>query len=60
MFPSGKAAGYDDIPMSIIKRSINSIAYPLTHVINLSITSGIVPKEMKIAHVVPLFKSGDN
>ena len=53
-FPSGKAAGYDDLPMSIIKPSINSIACPLTHVINLSITSGIVPKNMKIARLVPL------
>ena len=58
-FPSGKAAGYDNISMSIIKRSIHVIGQPLTHIINMSITNGIVPKEMKIARVVPLFKSGD-
>ena len=58
-FPSGKAAGYDNISMSIIKRSIHVIAQPLTHIINMSITNGIVPKEMKIARVVPLFNSGD-
>ena len=33
-FPAGKSAGYDNIPMSIIKRSIGSISSPLTHVIN--------------------------
>ena len=30
-FPAGKSAGYDNIPMAIIKRSINSISSPLTH-----------------------------
>ena len=54
-----KSAGYDNIPMSIIKRSICSISSPLTHIVNLSITHGIVPDELKIARVVPIFKSGD-
>ena len=58
-FPAGKSAGYDNIPMSIIKRSICSVSSPLTHIVNLSITHGIVPDELKIARVVPMFKSGD-
>mgnify|MGYP002803405145 CR=1 FL=1 len=58
-FQSIKAAGYDKIPMSIIKRIIDIIAEPIAHIINLSITSGIVPDEMKIARVIPLFKAGD-
>ena len=58
-FPAGKSAGYDNIPMSIIKRSIGSISSPLTHIINLSVIHGIVPDELKIARVVPIFKSGD-
>ena len=58
-FPAGKSAGYDNIPMSIIKRSIGSISSALTHIINLSIIHGIVPDELKIACVVPIFKSGD-
>jgi hypothetical protein len=33
---------------------ISIIAEPLVHIINLSITSGIVPDEMKIACVIPL------
>ena len=28
-FQSGKAAGYDNIPMSVIKQTIDSIAEPL-------------------------------
>ena len=58
-FQLRKAAGYDNIPMSIIKQSINFISSPLAHIINLSIMHGIVPDQMKIARVVPLFKSGD-
>ena len=45
--------------MLIIKQTINLISEPLTHIINLSITHGIVPNEMKIARVIPLFKAGD-
>ena len=45
--------------MSLIKLTIDSIAEPLTYIINLSITHGIVPDEMKIARVIPLFKAGD-
>ena len=40
-------------------QSINAISQPLTHIINLSITHGIVPDEMKIARVIPLFKADD-
>ena len=58
-FISGKAAGYDQIPVSIIKQSIHLISEPLTHIINLSIYHGIVPDEMKIARVIPVFKSDD-
>ena len=45
--------------MSIIKQSIHLISEPLTHIINLSIYHGIVPDEMKIARVIPVFKSDD-
>ena len=48
-FSSGKAAGFDTIPRSIIKQSINVISQPLTNIINLSIIYGIVPDEIKIA-----------
>ena len=56
-FASGKAAGYDNIPMSIIKESIQIISGPLAHIMNLSIAHGVVPDQMKIARVVPLFKA---
>ena len=45
------------IPMSIIKQSIHLISEPLTHIISVSIYHDIVPDEMKIARVIPVFKS---
>ena len=45
--------------MSIIKQTIDIIDEPIAHMINLSITSGIVPDEMKVACVIPLLKAGD-
>jgi hypothetical protein len=53
-------SGYDNIPMWIVRDSRNLILEPLTHLFNLSITSGIVPQQLKIARVVPIFKSGEN
>ena len=55
---TGKAAGYDNIPMLLIKTTIEVIAKPLSHIINLSFRSGTVPDQMKISRVIPLFKSG--
>ena len=45
--------------MNLIKESIDIIISPLTCMINLSITSGIVRKQLKIARVIPSFKSGE-
>lgn len=50
--------GYDEIPPKILKHSVNYLVKPLTHIINLIIRTGIFPDNMKIAKVIPLFKSG--
>ena len=44
---------------SVLKKIIDLIVIPLHHVINLSFTQGVVPNQLKIARVVPVFKSGD-
>ena len=46
--------------MSVIKQTIASVAGPLTRVINLPIVHGIVPDEVKISLVVPVFKAGQD
>ena len=53
------AAGHDKVPMWCVKESISHISEPLTYIITLFITSGVVPDQMKLACVVPLFKSDD-
>ena len=51
--------GYDDIPLKLLKSSISGISVPLSHLINISIVSGIFPDKLKIAKITPLYKSGD-
>ena len=54
----GTADGYDNIPSWIIKNSIDLLSEPLIHIVNLSIQTGIVPDLMKLARVIPIYKSG--
>ena len=53
------SAGNDEISSKILKSITYVIAEPLTHCINLSLLSGVVPQMAKIARVTPVFKSGD-
>ena len=55
----GGSPVWDNITSKIIKASCNHIVRPLTHIFNLSLTTGVFPTELKIAHVIPLFKGGD-
>jgi hypothetical protein len=52
------ATGWDSIPASLIQDNALSITPSLTHIINLSLSQGIFPKEMKVAILIPIFKSG--
>ena len=45
--------------LSLLKEIAPEIFVPLGHIFNLSITTGIFPKELKRSRVVPIFKSGD-
>ncbi len=49
----------DDINMYVLSKVTDQIVKPLVHIFNLSFSSGIFPSEMKIAKVIPLFKSGN-
>ena len=42
-----------------MKEIIQVISKPLIYIINLSLTTGKVPDSMKIARVMPVYKSGD-
>ena len=49
----------NNLSTKILKTSIIPIAKPLTHIVNLSLTTGVVPLQMKIARLIPIFKSGE-
>lgn len=52
------APGVDEFSAAVLKSHIRHILQPLTHIINLSLTTGIFPDIFKVAKVIPLFKSG--
>ena len=56
-FRDGKAPEADNIPVSIIKKTIDLISDPLLSVINLSLSSGVFPDRLKISKIIPIFKS---
>ena len=51
--------GHDEISTKLLKQTINHITLPITHVVNRSFITGIVPDQMKIAKVVPVYKSSE-
>ena len=53
-----RACGDDGITIQMIRMTLPVIGPELLHVINASITSGIVPISWKMADVIPLHKSG--
>ena len=53
------AAGWNNFPTFMAKQCIDVYISPLTSIINKAITQGIFPRELKLARVIPIFKSGD-
>ena len=51
-----KATGVDDLDPLFLRMAASLITEPLTHIFNLSITTGVVPGLWKAAHVTPLHK----
>ena len=55
---NNSSPGGDDIPSFLTERVLNSYIKPLTVLINRSFQERIVPDEIKLAKVVPIYKSG--
>ena len=51
--------GYDEISADILRLILPSICKPLVNILNLSLTLGIFPTELKVANVIPLYKTDD-
>ena len=54
-----KSSGLDDLSPRVIREIGALISKPLTHIFNQSITTGIIPNQMKISIVTPIYKSND-
>ena len=52
--------GCDNITSNMLKAILPCISTPLLHVINLSFSTGIVPLEIKVGKIVPIYKGGDS
>ena len=54
------SAGYDNIPSKLLKLTIEHIRKPLCKIFNASLSICYFPNLLKIARVVPIFKSGNS
>ena len=50
--------GCDGIPATIVKRTIHLYIKTLTLIINQAFYNGVFPNELKMAKVIPVYKSG--
>ena len=55
-----RSSGFENISTITLCNTIDEIATPLAHIINLSFNTGIVPGNLKTVKIVPIFKSRDN
>ena len=53
------SSGLDDISSKLVSLCSSALTEPLTYIYNLSMYSGTVPHDLKIAKVIPIFKKGD-
>ena len=53
-----QSSGYAEVSTQLLKSILHFVLAPLVHIINLSFNIGIVPKKLKLAKVVPIFKNG--
>ena len=53
-----KSAGIDEINVNIVKSVYDLVEAPLLLIFNLSLKQGIFPDQLKVARIVPIFKTG--
>lgn len=55
---NSNSCGEDNISTNLLKKCIMPILKPLTELLNCSLSEGIFPEKLKVAKIVPLYKSG--
>ena len=59
-FDKNKSPGHDGIGNLIVKRVANELTKPFAVIFNLSLSTGKVPDQLKIAKVIPIYKRYDD
>ena len=54
-----RSTDFSDISMNLIKKVISKIVKQFAPICNVSLQTGVFPNKMKIAKVIPLYKSGE-
>ena len=52
-------SGFDELPASIVEQCSKLYVKPLRHALSLSIRQGVFPNDLKLAEVLPIYKSDD-
>ena len=55
---SKTSVGHDNISTIIMKETIHEVALPLAHVFNQSFSTSVIPNQLKIGKLTPVYKSG--
>ena len=50
----------DEISVKLLKKLVYYITLPLTHIFNLSLSTGRFPNSLKLAKVIPVYKKDDS
>lgn len=53
-----RSVGWDEVPINLIKASVNVISEPLALIINQCLSLGSFPDKLKFSQVYPIFKKG--
>lgn len=56
---TGKSAGPDNIPLTVLKHHIQELSAHFATIFNASVYAAIYPDDLKTAKVVPIYKGGD-
>ena len=59
LLKSSSSKGVDGVSPKIVKEVIDAIAQPLATVFNISLANGLFPDKLKMAKIIPIYKSED-
>lgn len=58
-FKNSDSVDVYDMSCNLLKKIIYNIVYPLTYCINMCLSQGFFPLDLKMSRVVPIYKKGD-